>query len=201
MLGEAHFGRLLQADVRVMRLARENHSVRAVVIRKNQGRESGASQPHPHQQIIGSPEPFPAVAAEARAERDTPGLFDEIVTLMERLGFVIENEKGVVSYASPIGAFPRSYDVIMPQHRDATLADLSPGELQRFSGAIYRILRIVGPLPLDYEIHQGQGIPLHAHINTRFFPYSNVAGTLNLPSTLLERTADIRNAIARRGRG
>jgi len=198
MLGEGHFRCLLEADVRVMRLARENHSVRAVVIRKNQGRESGASQPHPHQQILGSPEPFPAVAAEARAERETPGLFDEIVTLMERLGLTIENDKGVVSYASPIGAFPRSYDVVMPQHRDATLADLSADELGRFAGAIYRVLRILGPLPLDYEIHQGPGVPLHAHLNARFFPYSNVAGTLNLPSTLLERTAEIRNAIARR---
>ena len=73
MLGPGHFRRLLEADVRVMRLARKNHSIRAVVVRKNQGRESGASQPHPHQQIIGSPEPFPAVAAEARAERETPG--------------------------------------------------------------------------------------------------------------------------------
>lgn len=120
-----------------------------------------------------------------------------MVTLMDRLGLVIENDGGVVSYASPIGAFPRSYDVIMPEHRDATLADLSADEMTRFSGALYRILRIMGPLPLDYEIHQGEGLPLHAHVNARFYPYSNVAGTLNLPSTLLERTAEIRNAIAR----
>jgi UDPglucose--hexose-1-phosphate uridylyltransferase len=201
MLGEAHFRHLLEADVRVMRIARENRTVRAVVIRKNQGRESGASQPHPHQQIIGSPEPFPAVSAEAKAERETPGLFEEILTLMERLGLVIENDGRVVSYASPIGAFPRSYDVVLPEHRDATLADLSAAEMERFAGALFRIIRLLGPLPLDYEIHQGDGIPLHAHVNARLYPYSNVAGTLNLPSTLLERTAEIRNAIARRGRG
>jgi UDPglucose--hexose-1-phosphate uridylyltransferase len=200
MLGAGHFRRLLEADIRVMRLARENHSIRSVVVRKNQGRESGASQPHPHQQIIGSPEPFPAVAAEARAERETPGLFDEITTLMDRLGLVIENQGGVVSYASPIGAFPRSYDVMMPEYRDATLADLSSDEIGCFAGALYRILRILGPLPLDYEIHQGPGLPLHAHVNARFYPYSNVAGTLNLPSTLLQRTAEIRAAIARGNR-
>ncbi len=200
MLGERHFRHLLEADVRVMHLARENRSVRAIVIRKNQGRESGASQPHPHQQIIASPEPFPAVAAEAHAERETPGLFEEIITLMDRLGLVIENAGGVVSYASPIGAFPRSYDVVMPEHRGATLADLSPDEMGRFAGATYRILRILGPLPMDYEIHQGEGVPLHAHINARLFPYSNVAGTLNLPNTLLERTAQIREAVSRSGR-
>ena len=41
----------------------------SIVIRKNQGRESGASQPHLHQQLIGSPSPLPALEAEAEAER------------------------------------------------------------------------------------------------------------------------------------
>ncbi|HEV2170726.1 MAG TPA: hypothetical protein VGR40_07250, partial [Candidatus Binatus sp.] len=71
-LGGGHFLHLIQADARVMRIALENPDVCSVVIRKNQGRESGASQPHLHQQIIGSPEPFPAVLAEARAERENP---------------------------------------------------------------------------------------------------------------------------------
>ncbi|HUY28746.1 MAG TPA: DUF4921 family protein [Candidatus Binataceae bacterium] len=197
-LGEEHFFHLLQADVRVMRMARENRAVRAIVIRKNQGRESGASQPHLHQQIIGSPEPFPSVAAEARAERETPGLFAEIVNLMDRLGLTIENRGNIISYASPIGAFPRSYDVVMQRHRDAQLCDLSAEELREFAGAIYRILALMGPMPLDYEIHQGEGLPLHAHINARLYPYSNVAGTLNLPNTLLASATAIREAIARR---
>ncbi|MGH7779332.1 MAG: DUF4921 family protein [Candidatus Binataceae bacterium] len=196
-LGEEHFFHLLQADVRVMRLARENRAVRAIVIRKNQGRESGASQPHLHQQILGSPEPFPSVSAEARAEREMPGLFDEIVNLMDRLGLVIERRGNIVSYASPIGAFPRSYDVVMHQYRGAQLPDLSGEELREFAGAIYRILALMGPIPLDYEIHQGQGLPLHAHINARMYPYSNVAGTLNLPKTLLASAAAVRDAIAR----
>jgi UDPglucose--hexose-1-phosphate uridylyltransferase len=194
LLGESHFLRLLEADVRVMRKALENHAVRSVVIRKNQGRESGASQPHLHQQIIGSPEPFPALAAEARAERATPGLFEEIINLMDRLGLTIQRRAGVVSYASPIGAFPRSYDVVMPEHR-AGIEELSAEELREFGRAIYAILRIMGPLPLDYEIHQGEGLPLHAHVNARLYPYSNVAGTLNLPNTLLGSAASIRRAL------
>src|ERR1700722_19169532 len=53
-LGEEHFVNLIATDARVMRHAFKNPQVKAVVIRKNQGRESGASQPHVHQQIIGS---------------------------------------------------------------------------------------------------------------------------------------------------
>jgi galactose-1-phosphate uridylyltransferase len=195
-LGGGHFLHLIQADARVMRLAMENPEVGSVVIRKNQGRESGASQPHLHQQIIGSPEPFPAVVAEARAERENPHMWHELVALMERLKLVIDRGDSVVSYASPIGLFPRSYDVVMPEFR-GLLSELTPDQLGQFANAIYRILMILGPLPLDYEIHQGEGLPLHAHINARLYPYSNVAGTLNLPGTLLQSAAAIRNALGR----
>ena len=195
-LGEGHFLHLMQADARVMRMALENRDVCSVVIRKNQGRESGASQPHLHQQIIGAPEPFPVVLAEARAEREIPHLWHEIVALMERLGLVIDRAESVVSYASPMGAFPRSYDVVMPNFR-GLLSELTAEQMHQFARAIYRILNILGPLPLDYEIHQGEGLPLHAHLNARLYPYSNVAGTLNLPSTLLQSAAAIRHALQR----
>jgi hypothetical protein len=59
-------------------------------------------------------------------------------------------------------------------------------------------LKILGPLPLDYEIHQGEGLPLHAHLNARLYPYSNVGGTPYLPSTLLQSAAAIRHALERR---
>jgi galactose-1-phosphate uridylyltransferase len=74
-LGAAHFRHLIEADVRVMRIARENPAVRSIVVRKNQGRESGASQPHLHQQIIAAQEPFPAVPAEARALAAMPSMY------------------------------------------------------------------------------------------------------------------------------
>ena len=195
-LGEEHFHQLLLTDVRLMRRVLENPAVQSVVIRKNQGRESGASQPHPHQQVIGSPQPLPAIEAEARAERDNPRLWEELIEIVDAVGLVIERRDGVVSYASPIGAFPRSYDVVMPDFR-AGLTELSPDRLHGFSRAIFRLVRILGPLPLDYEIHQGAGLPLHAHINGRLYPYSNVAGTLNLPSQLVQNVAALRKALAR----
>jgi galactose-1-phosphate uridylyltransferase len=195
MLGEEHFFHLITTDARLMRHVMANPTVQAVVIRKNQGRESGASQPHPHQQVIGSPHPLPVIEAETRAEREHPGMWNELIELIERIGLLIERRDGVVTYASPIGAFPRSYDVIMPEYR-GMLTDLTPDQLRPFSRAIFRIVKILGPLPLDYEIHQGGGSPLHAHINGRLFPYSNVAGTLNLPSQLVQNAAALRKALS-----
>jgi galactose-1-phosphate uridylyltransferase len=193
-LGEEHFVKLIATDARVMMHAFQNREVKAIAVRKNQGRESGASQPHVHQQIIGSPRPLPAVAQEALAARETPGLFDEMIDLFDRLQLIIEDQHGVVTYASPIGQFPRSYDVVMPKHL-GLLTDLNEHERSAFARALYRILRVLGPLPLDYEIHQGEGLPLHAHINARLYPYSNVAGTLNVPSTLLHSAIALRKAL------
>ena len=194
VLGEKHFVDLIAIDARVMVHAFQNRDVKAIAVRKNQGRESGASQPHLHQQLIGSPRPLPAVEQEASASRETPGLFHELIDLFDRLDLIIANRDGIVTYASPIGLFPRSYDVVMPKHL-GLLTDLEEHERDAFARALYRILRILGPLPLDYEIHQGEGLPLHAHINARLYPYSNVAGTLNVPSTLLHTAVAIRKAL------
>ncbi len=195
-LGEEHFFQLLSADARVIRRAFENPAVRSVVIRKNQGRESGASQPHLHQQIIGAPSALPALAAEARTEREHPECWRELVELAERLGLTLEREGPAVSFQTPIGAFPRSYDVVMPGQR-GMLHELTPAELRSFARLLFRLLRLLGPLPLDYEIHHGEGVPIHAHVNARLYPYSNVAGTLNLPSTIFENAAAIRRALQR----
>jgi galactose-1-phosphate uridylyltransferase len=195
-LGEEHFHHLILTDVRLMKHVFDNPAVHSVVIRKNQGRESGASQPHPHQQVIGSPQPLPAIEAEARAQAENPRLWEELIAIVEEVGLMIERRDGVISYASPIGAFPRSYDVLIPEFR-GTLTDLPPEGLRAFSRAIFRLVRILGPLPLDYEIHQGANLPLHAHINGRLYPYSNVAGTLNLPSQLVQNVAALRKALAR----
>jgi UDPglucose--hexose-1-phosphate uridylyltransferase len=195
-LGEDHFFHLILTDVRLMRHVLDNPAVRSVIIRKNQGRESGASQPHPHQQVIGSPHPLPAGEAEIRTERENPNFWSELIELVERTGLLIDRRDGVVSYASPIGVFPRSYDVIMPEFR-GLMTDLSPEALRPFAREIFRIVKALGPLPLDYEIHQGGGLPLHAHINGRLYPYSNVAGTLNLPSQLGQNVAALRRALSR----
>ncbi|MBF6568851.1 MAG: DUF4921 family protein [Candidatus Binataceae bacterium] len=195
-LGERHFLQLIETDARVIRLAFENPAVRSVVVRKNQGRESGASQPHLHQQIIGAPMVLPAMDAELRAQREHPGVWDDLLALIERLGLVLERDGEAVSFQTPIGAFPRSYEVMLPAQR-GMLIELPPAEMRSFARLLWRLLHVLGPLPLDYEIHQGEGLPLHAHINARLYPYSNVAGTLNLPSTIFDNAAALRKSLTR----
>jgi galactose-1-phosphate uridylyltransferase len=190
-LSESHFVRLMEVNAQVIERSLGNPSVRSVVVRKNQGPESGASQPHIHQQIIGSPVCLPAVDGELRITRSDKHLWDDLIALMKALDLTIDDGPDLVSYASPIGAFPRSYDVVMPRHL-ALLNELDEDGMRRFALAVHRILRFIGSLPLDYEIHQAHGLPLHAHINVRRFPYSNVAGTLNLPQGIFDSVAALR---------
>jgi len=193
-LEEEQFFRLLEVDCEVMRHALANPAVHSVVIRKNQGRESGASQPHSHQQLIGSPSALPSIEAEIAAQDRNPDFWLELIALVKQFGLILDEDDGVVSYASPVGVFPRSYDVIIPDIR-GLLTELPKSRLRSFARALHQILRILGPMPLDYEIHQGPELPLHAHVNARLFPYSNVAGTLNLPSTLFKNTAAARQTL------
>ncbi len=196
VLSEAHFCRLLRTVAEVVGRSLNNPTVQSVAVRKNQGPESGASQPHIHQQIIGSPVCLPAVELELRALEGDPRLWEELIALAGNLGLIIDRGARVCSYASPVGAFPRSYDVVMPDYR-GLLNQLDGEGLQAFARAIHRILKFVGALPLDYEIHQAEGFPLHAHINVRRFPYSNVAGTLNLPQGIFDYVTALRRALAR----
>src|SRR5512143_159241 len=103
MLPLEQFQTLLAADVEVARRAHANPTVHAVLIRKNQGRESGASQPHLHNQVIGSDIPFAVVARECEISAQTPRVWHEIVAFARDHGFLLEERDGCCAYLCPFG--------------------------------------------------------------------------------------------------
>jgi len=177
------FHALLAANVEVARRAHANPAVHGVLIRKNQGRESGASQPHVHNQVIGADMPFATVAQECARTRDVPQVWQEVVAFARAHGFMLDERDGCCAYFCPFGTFPRSYDVVCLEDW-VRLIDLPAARWRIFGTLLHRVLKLLGPIPLDYEIHEGPGLPVHAHVNARHFTYSNIGGTLNLPSTL-----------------
>jgi galactose-1-phosphate uridylyltransferase len=184
LLPVSQFQAIIRADIAIARLAYANPSVAAVLIRKNQGRESGASQPHLHNQVIGGDRPFPPVAQERERLERAPGLWRAILDFARGEGFLLEERDGCALYFCPFGVFPRSYEVVHPEIT-CRITEAPADAIATFADLLHRALTILGPLPLDYEIHDGPGVPLHAHVSARFFPYSNIGGTLNLPSDLL----------------
>ena len=60
---------VLQTTATIAGFAYTNPSVQSVIIRKNQGRESGASQPHLHNQVIGCDQVPPTHSAGTRVPR------------------------------------------------------------------------------------------------------------------------------------
>ena len=90
----------------------------AVLIRKNQGRESGASQPHVHNQVIGSDQPFAAVARErAASRRRNPACGATSSPSSRDQRFLLEERDGCCRYFCPFGVFPRSYEIVCLRRR------------------------------------------------------------------------------------
>lgn len=194
MLPEAQQRAVLRVDAVVARIAYENPAVKTVLVRKNQGPESGASQPHIHCQVIGCDRPLPPVLQEHERLCAEPDLWSRILDFARDESFLIEERGGGFLYFCPFGTFPRSYEIVFPDVR-ARLTDADDGLLDALAVLLHHALRILGPQPLDYEIHDGPLVPLHAHVNARHFAYSNIGGTLNLPAGLPAsywRTGDAR---------
>jgi galactose-1-phosphate uridylyltransferase len=188
------FVALLQTNVRAMRLAYANDTVQSVLIRKNQGRESGASQPHIHNQVIASNELFPDIEIEMQVTAREPHIWTECVDCFRTEGWIVHEEEALVTCWSPFGKFPRCFDVVDLAHW-GLMTDMADDVIERFARALHQVLVLFGPSALDYEIHQGEGIPLHVHVNSRQFTYSNIGGTLNLPNDLTEKVQAIRQTL------
>lgn len=184
-LPAAHFEQTLRLAARVIRHSMDNPAVKSVLIRKHQGRESGASQPHIHMQVIGADRVFPDMEREIEATARNPEIWSESVDLMRTFGFQLEAGDGIVTQWSSFGSFSRHFEVISLADRQPLTA-LSETRMHWFSQYVHRLLRALGPGPYDLEIHHGEGIPLHLHLNARRYVYANIGGTLNAPSDLAE---------------
>jgi galactose-1-phosphate uridylyltransferase len=185
------FVALLKANVRIMDMAYANETVGSVLIRKNQGPESGASQPHLHNQVIASHALFPDIEAEVQVTTREPQIWAECAEVFRREGWVIHEADALVTCWNPFGKFPRCFDVIDLAHW-GPLTAMPDDVIERFARALHQVLVLFGPSALDYEVHQGEGIPLHAHVNSRQFTYSNIGGTLNLPNDLTDKVQALR---------
>jgi galactose-1-phosphate uridylyltransferase len=87
MLPAHHYDQLLQLTAEVVRYAMDNPTVKSVLIRKHQGRESGASQPHIHCQVIGADRIFPDIEREMEVTAKHPDIWRESIEFMRTFGF------------------------------------------------------------------------------------------------------------------
>jgi len=199
-LSAQHCYHVFRVAAEVVRRAMANTTVKSVLIRKHQGRESGASQPHIHIQAIGADRIFPDVERDLEVTAQHPHIWQESVDLMRELGFHIEEGDGIASHWSPFGKFGRHFEVISLQDWQP-LPDIPDMRLRLFAQYTHRLLRALGTAPYDLEIHHGEGIPLHLHLNGRRYVYANIGGTLNSPADVAENvvppTRDIVRLLAR----
>jgi galactose-1-phosphate uridylyltransferase len=146
LLPAAQFRAVLRSDVAVARMAYENPEVRAVLIRKNQGRESGASQPHLHNQVIGTDTSFPPVDQERAALEQDPDVWQEILSFAADEGFLVGERDGCFLYFCPWGIFPRSYEIVCPAI-SGRITEMPAAIIDTFADLLHQALQILGPCP------------------------------------------------------
>jgi galactose-1-phosphate uridylyltransferase len=185
VLPAEHYYHVLRVAAEVTRHSLSNPAVKSVLIRKHQGRESGASQPHIHMQVLGADRIFPDVEREIKVTARHPNIWHECVDLMREFTFDLEAADGIASHWSPFGKFSRQFEVISLQDWQP-LHHIPEARLRVFAQYVHRLLRALGTAPHDLEIHHGEGIPLHLHLNARRYVYANIGGTLNSPVDVAE---------------
>jgi hypothetical protein len=131
-------------------------------------------------QAIGADRLFPDIEREMEITARSPDIWYESVDLMRHLTFDLEAGDGMASYWSPFGKFPRQFEVISLQDWQP-IHEIPADRLRLFAQYAHRLLRALGTAPYDVEIHHGEGIPLHLHLNARRYAYANIGGTLNSP--------------------
>jgi hypothetical protein len=157
LLPLTQFRAVLYADIEVARLAYSNPSVRDVLIRKNQGRESGALAAAPTQPGDRSRSSFPARRAGTSSADGGTGVVARHPHI--RRGRGLRDQQGATAgccTSARSGVFPRSYEVVFPDI-EGRLTEVPRSVVDSFAALLHEVLGLLGPLPLDYEIHDGSG--------------------------------------------
>lgn len=126
-------------------LLRDSNNLLTVIF-KNSGPRSGASQRHPHSQIVGMkvvPNYIRFLLEEAQRYFDSNGIcvFCKMIDfeLQEGKRIVYQN-KGFVSYV-PYAAFVPYEIRIFPREHDALLGDMAEGEVIDFADCLQKTMR------------------------------------------------------------
>jgi hypothetical protein len=104
-----------------------------------------------------------------------PNLWSEILEFIRDEGFMVRERDGCFLYFCPFGVFPRSYEIVCPDV-DCRSSMFPRTRSTPSRRCFHEALALLGPLPLDYEIHDGPGVPLHAHICARYLPVLDIGG-------------------------
>ncbi|HVL87235.1 MAG TPA: hypothetical protein VM681_04385 [Candidatus Thermoplasmatota archaeon] len=116
--------------------AEARSDVASVVLFRNDGGAAGASQPHPHSQIVGLPFVPPRVADEAASDRCA--IEEELSAARADLARVIEDGT-LVAFCPAAPRFPFE-TWIAPARHDARFAQASDDDLASLSQALGRLL-------------------------------------------------------------
>ena len=155
-----------------------------MVVFKNEGKEAGASQPHPHSQIFGLtfvPPRLAHIAFERRMALKKHGMTAHAIELREATpARIIFADKSVVAFADP--ATSHSYGVrIIPRRRFDNLTQSSSVERVSMARALHALFPFIREKKFAYNFffHDVLG-ETDEFFEIRFAPHANVWGGFEL---------------------
>lgn len=180
---------VLRAYVARANAIRNIRGLKSLIIFKNEGREAGASQPHPHSQLFA----LSFVPRRVRRKNVSPEKIDP--------KHLIWGDKNAVVCAHPFARFP--YEArMMTRRRIDNLTQASLAELRSLAKALHICLALVRKRKLAFNFFFHDVFQdAHEHFEMRFVPRANVWGGFELdagiavnPVTAEQAAAEYRSA-------
>lgn len=168
---------------------RKDPKLKFMVVFKNEGHDSGASQPHPHSQLFGLPfvpDRLKQMAAlRAREQKRSRRTLHQIVLEQATSARTIFQDKYAIAFANPSGRF--AYEVrILTKRRIDNITQAIPDELRSIAKMVHALFPLIRErkMGFNYFFHDVFE-DTHEPFEIRFAPRSNVWGGFELDAGIV----------------
>ncbi len=172
---------VLKAMAERSKILRRNPKLKYMVVFKNEGREAGASQIHPHSQIFGVsfvPQRLKQLQARRRRQKNA---FTKLLkeATAER---IIYADKLVLAYADPVSRFGYGVRILLRRRID-NITQAKPAELLSIAKALHSFMPLIRKRGLAYNFYFHDIFADKNEIfEIRFAPRPNIWGGFEMDS-------------------
>lgn len=180
----AQIANVLNAMEDRCRIFRRDPDVKFMVVFKNEGKDAGASQPHPHSQIFGLsfvPERLTHIARERRKEVKCHGMKAHALMLREATpARMVYADRSVVAFADPVSRFAYGVRILTRRPID-NLTQTTERERASLAKALHALFPLILERRLAYNMYFHDVVrEKDEFFEIHFAPRFNVAGGFEL---------------------
>ena len=174
----------LDAMAERARAYRRDPKLKYMVVFKNEGKEAGASQPHPHSQMFGLafvPERAKRLWARSRAMLRTHGMSAHALAMKSvTKALTIFLDRNVIAFAHPAGRLPYEVRILTRRAHD-NITQTTPAERRSLAKALHALFPLIRERGYSYNFFFHDVFGEKGELfEIRFVPRPNVWGGFEL---------------------